>query len=476
MWLFITFNSALALGIPYFIAMLVLCGVVISENRNPVRTLAWCIALLFLPVTGLLLYLVFGRSLKNTRMVSRRHRRQLKRNDWSRAPHMRRLDVSPEALRLIRLARNLTDAPYTVGGEVEFFIDGETKFNALKDDLRRARKYILMQYFIFEDDRIGGEISRILIDKAREGVHIRVIYDDVGCFNVSKRFFDTMRRAGIEVYPFFQLKFPNLGLKVNWRNHRKLCIIDGLTGYMGGMNIADRYINGGDFDVWRDTHLRIKGPAVASLQYAFAVDWNFMGQPVIDDKPDDPAPNAAHGPVMQVLTGGPTSQWPNLAFLFQQAVSGARRRVYIQTPYFLPTEALLRSLQTVSLSGVDVRIMLPVRSDSAILTQASASYITECLQAGIKIYFYLPGMLHAKMLIIDDEMVSVGSTNIDFRSFEHNFEINMQMFSPELCSNAIEIFHNDLKLCRRVEVSEWKQRPWSQRAAQSLLRLISPVL
>lgn len=476
MWQYITDNWALCIGVPYLIAMLIISGFIISEKRNPVRTLAWCTALIFLPGLGLVLFLVFGRSIKNTRMVSRRHRRKLKRIDWSRAPHISRLDVTGESLRLIRLARNLTDAPYTVGGEVDFFTDGESKFRSLKEDLKAARHYILMQYYIFLDDNIGTEIREILISKAREGVKIRVIYDDVGSFEVKKKFFDRMRQEGIEVFPFFELKFPNIASKVNWRNHRKICIIDGLIGYVGGMNIGDRYINGGNFEVWRDTHLRISGPAVASLQYSFAVDWNFMGRPLIEERPSNPEPNSSQGIVMQVLSGGPVSQWPNLAFLFQQAIAGAKKRVYIQTPYFLPTEALLRSLQTAALSGVDVRVMLPLKSDATVLSQASASYITECLQAGIKIYFYLPGMLHAKMVIVDDEFASIGSTNFDFRSFEHNFEINVQLYSKETCARAIEIFLADQRQSQRVDPAEWRHRPWTLRAAQSILRLISPVL
>ncbi len=476
MWQFITDHWALCIGLPYILGMIAICGVIISEKRNPVRTLAWCAALLFMPVVGLILFLVFGRSIKNTRMVSRRHRRKLKRVDWSRAPHYSRLRVSDASLRLIRLAETLTDAPYTVGGDVQFFTDGASKFQSLKTDLKAARHYILMQYYIFLDDNIGTEIRDILISKAREGVKIRVIYDDIGSFEVKKNFFDEMRQAGIEVHPFFEIKFPNFASKVNWRNHRKLCIIDGLVGYVGGMNIGDRYISGGNFPVWRDTHLRITGPAVASLQYSFSVDWNIMGQPLIEDRPANPEPNAREGIVMQVLTGGPVSQWPNLAFLFQQAISGAKKRVYIQTPYFLPTEALLRALQTAALSGVDVRVMLPLKSDATVLSKASASYITECLQAGIKIYFYLPGMLHAKMVIVDDEFASIGSTNFDFRSFEHNFEINVQLYSKEACAQATEIFLADQKQSQRVDPTQWKHRPWTLRAAQSLLRLISPVL
>ncbi len=466
----------LGLCVLYLLAMIALVGVVISENRNPVRTLAWSAALLLLPVLGPVLYMIFGRSIKDTRMVSRRHRRILKRKEWSRPPHLSRLDITEESMRTIQLARNLTDAPYTVGGNVGIFTDGVTKFRSLKTDLAEAKSYILLQYYIFLDDRIGNEVREILIAKAREGIRVRVIYDDVGCFGVDSSFFDSMRREGIEVYPFFEVKFPNFASQVNWRNHRKICVIDGTVGYVGGMNIGDRYLTGGKFAVWRDTHLRITGPAVASLQYSFAVDWNFMGQPLIENRPAEPPGNDEKGPVMQVLTGGPASRWPNIAFLFQQAIAGAKKRVYIQTPYFLPTEALLRGLQTAALSGVDVRVMIPAQSDSGLLSQASSSYVTESLQAGIKMYFFLPGMLHAKMMIVDDEMVSIGSTNFDFRSFEHNFEANIQIYSRSVCAQATDIFFNDLRQCRRVSPAEWKERPWSHKAAQSVLRLLSPIL
>ena len=477
----------LSIWLPYMLLMLALCIVVVRENRNPVRSLAWVAVLLCVPVLGLLLYLVFGRNLRNTRMISRRNRRKLKR-DTSRPPRLDTLGLSQESERLIQLSLTLTDAVYHVGGDVDIFTDGEAKFRALRRDIAAARSYILLQYYIIADDKIGREMRQLLIDRARAGVRVRVIYDDVGCFGVDQDFFRGMTEAGIEAYPFFKVTFPDLASKVNWRNHRKICVIDGVVGYVGGMNIADRYIDGGaNFSLWRDTHLRITGGAVASLQYSFAVDWNFMGLPLIEDRPEDTAAesdtakghaSSASRPscVMQLLTSGPTSQWPNIAFLFQQAIASAKRRVYIQTPYFLPTESLLRCLQTAALSGIDVRVMIPRRADSKLLTVASASYIAECLQSGIKIYFYEAGMLHAKMVIIDDEMVSIGSTNFDFRSFEHNFEANMQIFSRSVNARAVDIFHRDLSHSSRVDQARWRGRPAKMKFAQSVVRLLSPVL
>lgn len=238
-----------------------------------------------------------------------------------------------------------------------------------------------------------------------------------------------------------------------------------------------RYVDGGkSFPLWRDTHLRIEGPAVGGLQYSFAVDWNFMGKPLIED-PADTAMTEPNGAAdMQLLTSGPTSQWSNISFLFIKAIGNAKKRVFIQTPYFLPTEGILRSLQTAALAGVDVRIMMPLHSDSQMLDAASHSYILECLQAGIKIYFFTAGMLHSKTLLVDYEFASVGSTNLDFRSFEHNFESNIQVYSKEFNEELSALFMADIASSVRVSQSEWKKRPFVKKAGESIIRLLSPIL
>ena len=241
------------------------------------------------------------------------------------------------------------------------------------------------------------------------------------------------------------------------------------------MNVADRYVRGNRLGMWRDTHLRIVGPAVGSLQYSFAVDWNFMGRPLIEESLSLPEmPPGDMG--VQLITSGPTSQWHNVAMMFHHAIAGARKRIYIQTPYFLPTEALLKALQCAALAKVDVRIMMPRRSDSDLLRYASDSYIAECLQAGIKIYLYEGGMLHSKTLIIDDELVSVGSTNFDFRSFEYNFEANLFIYSGKFNDEMVELFDRDMKKSHHLTSAEWRRRPMLKKGAESIVRLTSPIL
>ena len=243
------------------------------------------------------------------------------------------------------------------------------------------------------------------------------------------------------------------------------------------MNIADRYINGGKFDYWRDTHIRITGPIITSLQYSFNIDWNVMGQEILNETIDETlstTPSTNIG--MQLLTSGPTSQWSSIALVFLKAISNAKRSILIQTPYFLPTESLLKALQAAALAGVKVRIMIPRKSDSNILRYASFSYFEECLKSGIKFHLYEKGMLHSKTIIIDNELSSIGSTNFDFRSFEHNFESNIFIYSREVNSQMKKIFDEDLTHCTTIDIKNWKKRPFIQKALESVTRLLSPIL
>lgn len=462
----------------YAFTILSIIAVVISENRNPVKSLAWVTVLLVVPAVGLLIYFLFGRSLRNKRFITRSNRRKLKKHEPARpfnpAHHAA---LSDSSCQQIKLGQSLVGAPFYNNNTAEIFDNGADKFAALKEDIRNARHYIYLQYYIFENDSIGSEIADLLIKKAGEGLEIKVIYDHVGSFKTRKRFFKRMRRAGIEAYPFFKVKFPFFGSRINWRNHRKIVIIDGVTGYIGGMNIADRYISGGKFSSWRDIHLRVRGPIVRSLNHSFATDWNFMGRPVPDGTALGSIPESNLPKVgAQLVTSGPTGQWSNVGLLFLKAIGNARKSIYIQTPYFLPTEGLLKALQAAALSKIDVRVMIPRRPDSNMLRFASASYIGECLRSGIKIYLYDKGMLHSKMVIVDDEFVTIGSTNFDFRSFEHNFESNLFIYSREFNEQAKEQFLADQADSTRVLPYDWKKRPMIHKAIESITRLFSPIL
>lgn len=481
MWTFVDYINTTWLWwtvtIAYAVIILGVIAVVVSENRNPVKSLAWVTVLLVVPAVGLMLYIFFGRNIQNKRIISRRNRRKLKRLELRGKTDPSRIKRSAVLTQQIKLVHSLQGSPCYEGNSVEIFNNGHDKFEALLKDIASARHYINIEYYIFANDSIGTRVAEALMQRARAGVKVRIIYDSVGSFKTPGRFFRRMKEAGIEAYPFFEVVFPPFGTRVNWRNHRKIAVIDGVTGYIGGMNIADRYIDGGkNFHLWRDLHLRITGPGVAGLQQSFAIDWNFMGQPLIEEEPVTLPEETDTGAGIQLLTGGPVNQWMNLTLMFQKAISSATKLVYLQTPYFLPTEGLLHALQMASLSKVDVRLMLPRRSDSDMLRWASFSYIQECLRAGIKVYLYDKGMLHSKAVIIDDEFATVGSTNFDFRSFEHNFEANLLIYSREFNARLRAQFLEDQRDCIRVNPATWRQRPYLEKGLESVMRLFAPIL
>ena len=471
----VVYNVILVL---YFLTVLAVIVLVLSENRNPVKSMAWVLVLVLLPVVGLVIYLIFGRSLKGMSLISRSHLRELRRlGDYSSEVESAG-DLSEDSHQLISLAGKLAVPHLFVGNSVEVFTTGQDKFDALKRDIQAAQDYIHVQYFIIEEDATGMELINLLIAKAREGVKVRVLYDYVGSFYMRPKVLKQMREAGIEVHAFLELTLMTFAFRVNWRNHRKIVVIDGKVGYVGGMNIADRYVIGDKkWLPWRDTHLRISGEAVAAMQYSFAIDWDFtthelLTSPTMHYTAEPASPDY----MMQMMASGPANRWNNISFVFLKAITLAKHCVYIQTPYFLPSDSLLKALQSAALAGVDVRLMIPRQSDSSMLRLATGSYMKECLLSGIKIYLYEPTVLHAKVVIVDDEFVTTGSTNFDFRSFEHNFEFNALIYSKELNQKMKDIFVADMEQCSRLVLSKWKQRPLSQKALESVVRLISPIL
>ncbi len=410
-------------------------------------------------------------------MVSRKVRRKLLERSRPKQHTFERAKLDPEQIRKVKLAHNLCHAHLDRNNSVEIFTDGRSKFDRLKEDIRNATDFIFIQYYIYSDDSLGNEITDLLAEKVSQGVRVKVLYDHVGSFSTPNKFFARMRRRGIDSHPFFRVTFRKLANRINWRNHRKLVVIDGKIGYIGGMNIADRYVEKSpDGRIWRDTHLRVEGPVIESMMYSFSVDWNFL-RPDAEVQPITARTYEEAGNVdMQLVTSGPIDKWNNLVLCFQQAIASAKKRIYIQTPYFLPTDALLKALQGAALTGVDVRIMIPEQTDSVLLGYGSRSYIDDCLKAGVKVYLFTPGMLHAKTMIIDDDFVTTGSVNFDFRSFENNFEANLLIYSNEVNRQMRDIYFHDLSACRKLTLSTWRSRSRWNRTIEALVRLFAPIL
>jgi cardiolipin synthase len=293
---------------------------------------------------------------------------------------------------------------------------------------------------------------------------------------VPNRFYDEMRSAGIEVRSFLKVRFPLFTSKVNYRNHRKIVVIDGRIGFVGGMNLAERYMRGFSWGIWRDTHLLLEGKAVHGLQTAFLLDWYFVDRTLISASRYFPKMEGVGNSLVQIVTSDPIGPWKEIMQGLSMAISGAKKYFYIQTPYFLPTEQILAAMQTAALAGVDVRLMLPLRADNRLTNLGSCSYLADVLQAGVKVYFYKIGFLHSKLMVSDDELTTVGSTNVDFRSFEHNFEVNAFIYDTETALQMREIFLQDQRECVQVFLKNWVKRPWWRKAAESVVRLMAPLL
>ena len=465
-----------AFDVVYFGLVLGTILVIVLENRNPVKTLAWILVLLFLPVVGLVLYFFFGRSQRHERLISKKGC-----NSLQKKPLLEYMSQTSSTLplaygRLISLFRNTNQSLPFDGNRVEVYTSGRTMLQSLLRELQQATRHIHLEFYIFEDDAVGRMVRDVLIDKAREGVEVRVLYDDVGCWHVPNRFFEEMREAGIEVRGFLKVRFPLFTSKVNYRNHRKVVVIDGRVGFIGGMNLAERYVNGFSWGIWRDTHLLLEGKAVHGLQTTFLLDWYFVDRTLITSARYFPKLGSYGSSLIQVVTSEPVGPWKEIMQGLAMAIMGARKYFYIQTPYFLPTDSMLVALQTAALAGVDVRLMLPLKADSRITHLASCSYLATVLGAGVKVYLYRKGFLHSKLMVSDDELSTVGSTNMDFRSFEHNFEVNAFIYSEETALQMREIFLQDQRDCLQLHLKTWSKRPWHRKALESLVRLLAPLL
>lgn len=474
--IYIQFIVGMIFIILYSVTILGLVLVIITENRNPLKTIPWVIVLVMAPGIGLLFYFFFGQDNRKQRIISRRtYKRIMKRPQAGKLPQDT-CSVPDPYKPLSTLLTNSNQSSLLYGSKIEIYTNGAEKFKDLLIEMGKATHHIHIQYYIFCDDEIGNQVKKLLIEKARQGVEVRVLYDDVGCWNVKDKFFREMKEAGIEVYAFLKVAFPVFTSKVNYRNHRKIVVIDGQVGFMGGMNIADRYDKGIVWGSWRDTHFKFIGKGVHGLQSAFLIDWYVVSKKLLNDKIYYPIVPIYSDNIMQIATSGPVGQWRTLLQATIFTIANAKQYIFIQTPYFLPTEGLNQALQIAALGGVDVRLMLPKRSDTRSANMASHSFIDEMVKAGVKVYFYKPGFLHSKLVVTDDALTSIGSANMDFRSFEHNFEINAFVYQKEFALQMKRVFIHDMHHCERLIPSRWLKRPLKQRMAESFMRLFSPLL
>lgn len=448
---------------------------IIAENRHPVHTLAWVIAIVFLPVVGLILYFLVGHRPRRRRIVEEAELRQFK--SFTERQHRSCITAPPEeynGLAALMLATNQA-FPMT-GNTVRPYLSFYPMLDDLISDLEKAENHIHFEFFKFEDDPSGRRVAEVLMRKAREGVAVRVQYDDLANLH-RKKFYRELKEAGVQVKSFLALTLPFVSENINFRNHRKIVVIDGKLGYLGGMNIAERYGAGLPWGPWRDTHLRVEGPAVAELQTAFLCDWRFSTGELLAEAryypPCDPAGNT----LMQIISSGPMDEWHVAMQGLVRLISNARHYVYIQSPYFIPTESVMLAMKNAALAGVDIRVMIPWRGDrGSLVSLASKSYVLEALTAGVGMYFYKKGFLHSKTVVSDDAFTTIGSTNVDVRSYLLDFEINAYLYDRDLALQMKAAFLRDEEDAERADLQKWAKRPVFQRIKESMARLLSPLL
>lgn len=473
------------LGILYTLSIFSMVVIVILENRSPLKTISWILVLISLPVFGLIGYLVFGQNFRKRKMFSLKELGDMKWLQVMSQDQKLRLEKSRflkderihEKKNVMTLLLNNSKALLTGYNRVKILNDGKETFPSIFKALRKAKDHIHLEYYIIEDGDLASELLEILIQKAKEGVEVRVIYDDVGSWKLSKGYVEALEQAGVKIHAFLPVRFPILTSRVNYRNHRKIIVIDGKTAFVGGLNFADRYLHGiSGIGSWRDTHLKIVGEAATSLQIVFLIDWYFVRQEVLLDDKYLLYKKVKQNCLLQITASGADSDWESIMQAYFSAITSAKRNVYISSPYFMPNTSILMALKTVAMSGVDVRVLIPEKSDSIMTFWGTLSYLEELLEAGVRIYFYKGGFNHSKIMMVDGIMATVGTANMDVRSFEQNFEVNAIVYDEKITLELRERFLKDLEQSEEVLLTSWVARSKSQKLKESMARLFTPLL
>lgn len=451
------------------------------ENRPVSHLLAWLLVFFFVPVAGFIIFVLIGRNIRKKRIY-----RKKEKQDKAMLDRLKCLQDNagigssandPLLGKLMNLLDNNSKSLMTGGNQVRVLTNGSETFPAILEAIEAARHHIHLEYYIFNEGKVGNQLAEILREKARKGVEVRLIYDDFGSWGLRNDFIKELRKTGIECHAFLPVRLHRFASRVNYRNHRKIVIVDGQTGFIGGLNIDDRYLYGDpDLGFWRDTHLQIHGQAVAGLQNIFLNDWHFASDTRLDEQKFFPVVTSPGNALIQIVSSGPDSDWESIMQLFFYLIANAKKSVYISSPYFFPNESILTALVTASLSGTDVRIILPSRSDSKLATWGSFSYFEQLLEAGVDIYLYNNGFTHSKVMIIDDIAASVGTANLDIRSFSQNFEATALLYDKESITKLKNDFENDLQQCNRITYDAFEKRPRHHKIYESTARLFSPLM
>lgn len=468
------------ISVTYTVFVVFMVLAVIADRREPVKTLAWILVITMFPVGGMILFLAFGRNHRKERTFMQKELFDHELVGKLCGDQLRSLPVCDDIAELdrslITLMLNNSHSALTLHNRVEILNNGEECFPRMFGDMAKAKKFIHIEFFGIESSRLFEQMFAVLKERAAQGVEVRVVYDSVGGRVLWNRDIQRMKDAGIEVRSFMPVFFTRFSSLANYRNHRKIVVIDGEVGYTGGMNIADRYVDGVRGGIWRDVHIRIEGEAVAMLQTVFVTDWAFVTDGVtLDDPRYFPATSVGDVCPMQIATSGPDSPYASIKHSYFAAISKAKRYIYLSTPYFMPDSSILTALTVAAMSGVDVRILVPEKGDNVMVAWAGYSYVDSLLEAGVKVYLYRKGFNHSKFIVIDDELCTVGSANLDYRSFNDDFEVQALIYDNHTTGHMRDVFLADLEDSDEVTVEKWAGRSRMSKIMEPVARLLAPL-
>ncbi|MEC3966443.1 cardiolipin synthase [Flagellimonas halotolerans] len=462
------------IGLYIIIALLMVVSLLLNGVR-PSKTLAWLLAIFTIPVAGALLYILFGRNRRKIKMFSLKNQFNPLDELENAQCHS---ELSANKQKITSLINNTSKCPVTCLNELELLKDGKNTFESIFEALEEAKEHIHLQYYIFEDGILADKLLEVFERKVAENVTVRLLYDGIGSYSLSKKYLKRLKQIGVETAQFLPFKFGRFLSALNYRNHRKIIVIDNKVGFTGGINISDKYLKGDPaLGKWHDTHLRIEGEAVDYLNRVFVGDWYLASENKVDIAAFKVHKAPQKGTSLQIVPSGPDDDFDVMEQAFFSIINSAEKYLYIVNPYIIPNHAILQALITAALSGVDVRILMSSSTDIKLVDWCVRAYYESYLKAGIKIYLYDDGFLHSKVMLCDDEIASIGTANLDNRSLQQNYEAQVFVYDPALCKRMKSDF---LKDCEKSTVltdyEKYKKRPWIKKLAQGFAKLLSPLL
>ncbi|WP_411030519.1 cardiolipin synthase [Spongiimicrobium sp. 3-5] len=460
--------------ITYFLLAIVLVIGLLVNGMRPSKTLAWLLAIFTIPVGGILLYLMLGRNRRKNKLIKLKKSAFISQHP-SKIPSM--VQTMPKYQKIVSLIYKNCSFPPTVNNRLRLLKDGKTTFESIFKALEGARSYIHIQYYIYEEGALATRLLELFRKKISEGVVVRMIFDGIGSFSLSKSYISQLKEAGVDVFPFLPFRFGRFLSSVNYRNHRKIIVVDGEVAFTGGINISDKYLKGDPvLGKWHDMHLQINGPAVVNLDNVFSMDWNLVSEKRIAPIPAKDNDATEQGALVQIVHSGPDDDFGTIELVYFSMINEAEKYVYITNPYIIPSQAILGALQTAALSGIDVRLLISEQADSKMVQWSVRSYFESLLRAGVKIYLFPDGFVHSKIIISDDNICTIGTANIDVRSFEQNYEVNAVIYDTTLTKTLKADFMADCSKSKELIRETYLNRPWLHKLREGVAKIFSPIL